>query len=55
MLTLWAIGLSAVAVVPHLLKFSPSPWFCYFDIGHVLMCGALWVFMLAAERWEVGV
>ena len=54
-LTIWAIALAALAVVPHLLKFSPSPWFCYFDIGHVLMCGAIWVFMLAAERLEVGV
>jgi len=48
-LTLWAIALAALAVVPHLLKFSPSPWFCYFDIGHVLMCAALWAFMRAGE------
>jgi hypothetical protein len=53
-LTLWGIALAALAVVPHLLKFSPSPWFSYFDIGHVLMCTAIWMFMLAAKSLEVG-
>jgi hypothetical protein len=48
-LTLWGIGCCVLAVVPHVLKFSPSPWFSYFDIGHVLMCAALWAFMRAGE------
>lgn len=48
-LIIWGIGFSALAVVPHLLKFSLSPWFCYFDLGHVLMCAAFWAFMRAGD------
>lgn len=37
------------AVLVHILKTSLSVWFCYFDIAHLLMCGAFWFFMRGAE------
>ena len=38
------------AVATHILKVSAGVWFCYFDIAHLFMCGAIWTFMLGAER-----
>jgi hypothetical protein len=38
------------AVTMHILKISAGVWFCYFDKAHLFMCGAVWMFMLAAER-----
>lgn len=38
-----------IGVLVHILKFSPGIWFCYFDIGHLLMCAAIWYFMLGTE------
>lgn len=38
------------AVTMHILKFSVGVWFCYFDKAHLFMCGAVWMFMLGAER-----
>lgn len=43
------IGMATLSVIPHLMKYSFSPWFTYFDIGHFLICGALWMFMWAVE------
>ncbi len=37
------------AVIIHILKFSLGIWFSFFDIAHLLMCGAIWCFMLGAE------
>ncbi len=39
----------AAGAVVHILKCSFGVWFCYFDIAHLLMCGAFWFFMLGAE------
>ena len=36
-------------VVLHILKVSLGIWFSYFDLAHLLMCGAIWYFMLGAE------
>lgn len=47
-LMLWGIGMAALAVVPHVLKYSLNTWFTYFDIGHVLMCVSIWFFWKAA-------
>jgi hypothetical protein len=49
-LVLLSVPLAALAVLPHLFKFSLHTWFTYFDIGHLLMCASLWVMMLGAER-----
>lgn len=38
------------AVAMHIMKISVGVWFCYFDKAHLFMCGAVWMFMLAAER-----
>jgi hypothetical protein len=38
------------AVTMHILKLSAGVWFCFFDIAHLFMCGAVWLFMLGAER-----
>ncbi|MBL7828759.1 MAG: hypothetical protein JNJ57_19140 [Saprospiraceae bacterium] len=37
------------AVLTHLLEISISKWFGYFDIAHLIMCGAIWFFMLGVE------
>jgi len=37
------------AVLIHISKISLGVWFSFFDIGHLLMCGAFWLFMLGAE------
>lgn len=47
---LQGIGLLTAAVAIHILKISMGVWFCYFDIAHLVMCGAFWFFMLGAER-----
>lgn len=48
-LLLSALPVAVLAVVPHLLKWSPSVWFTYFDVGHLFVCGALWFILLGAE------
>lgn len=52
-LTLWGIGMAALAVMPHVMKFSVSTWFTYFDLGHVLMCVSIWFFWKAAASPDV--
>jgi hypothetical protein len=47
---LWALVPSVLAVLLHTLKFSPSRWFNFFDIGHLLLCATGWYFLLAAEH-----
>lgn len=42
------------AVVIHIWKVSAGVWFCYFDIAHLFMCGAIWMFMQGAERLATG-
>ncbi|MBC7775427.1 MAG: hypothetical protein H7246_08310 [Phycisphaerae bacterium] len=37
----------------HIMKLSLSVWFCYFDLAHLMMCGAFWCFMLGAEAKKV--
>lgn len=45
---LTGILLLIVAVVIHILKLSAGVWFSYFDIAHLFMCGAIWMFMRGA-------
>jgi len=47
---LLGILLLLLAVGVHILKVSLGIWFSYFDIAHLLMCGAFWCFMLGAEE-----
>jgi len=47
---LQGIVLLMAAVIIHILKISMGVWFCYFDLAHLVMCGAFWFFMLGAER-----
>lgn len=47
---LWAIPVAALAVGLHLMHFSPSVWFTYFDIGHLLMCVCAWLVYRGAEN-----
>ncbi len=46
---LTGIGLLVVAVLFHIGKISFSIWFSFFDIAHLIMCGAFWCFLLGAE------
>lgn len=47
---LTGILLLVASVLVHILKISAGIWFCYFDIAHLLMCAAVWMFMKGAER-----
>jgi hypothetical protein len=47
---LWSVPVAFLAVLPHIFKWSPSIWFTYFDVGHLLVCGSLWLIMLGALR-----
>jgi hypothetical protein len=38
-----------IAVLLHILKFSFSPWFNFFDIGHILLCGTVLYFFRSAR------
>lgn len=51
-LILSSIPLAVVAVAAHLAEFSPSVWFTYFDIGHLLMCAAALAVMRGVERMQ---
>lgn len=51
--TLAGIGLLVASVSIHILKISAGIWFCFFDIAHLLMCGAIWMFMRGAERISI--
>ena len=41
------------AVLVHILKISLGVWFSFFDIAHLIMCGAMWYFMIGAEKHAV--
>jgi hypothetical protein len=45
---LWSVPVAFLAVLPHIFKWSPSVWFTYFDVGHLIVCGSLWLIMLGA-------
>lgn len=47
---LWAVPLSIIAVIPHLLQWSPSVWFTAADVSHVLVLGSLWAILMGGER-----
>ncbi len=47
---LYAILFAAGAAGAHVAKLSLNTWFTFFDIGHVLMCGSMWMIMRAAEE-----
>lgn len=46
---LTGIGLLVFAVLFHIGEVSLGVWFSFFDIAHLIMCGAFWCFMLGAE------
>lgn len=46
---LLAILLLVGAAAVHITKLSLGVWFGFFDIAHLLMCGAIWLFMRGAE------
>jgi hypothetical protein len=46
---LYGILLAVAAVSVHILKWSLSEWFTFFDIGHVFLCGTMWMIMRGAE------
>lgn len=49
-LFLWAVGVCALSAAVHLSRFSLHTWFNYFDISHVLMAIAAWLFYLGAKK-----
>lgn len=51
---LLGILLLVAAVMVHIFKISAGVWFSYFDIAHLVMCGAVWMFMRAGERLTTG-
>ncbi|MEO6760424.1 MAG: hypothetical protein ABIO24_13280 [Saprospiraceae bacterium] len=46
---LWSILFAVAAAGVHVAKFSLGTWITFFDIGHVLMCGTIWMILRAAE------
>ena len=46
---LLSLPVAVLAVLPHLIKWSPSIWFTYFDVGHIILCGSLWLILRGAE------
>lgn len=51
-LLLGAIPFALLAAIIHIVKFSFSPWFTFFDIGHVFVCGTFWMVYQAAKDPE---
>lgn len=49
-LLLGSLPLAVLAVLPHVLKWSPAVWFTYYDVGHVVLYACFWVMMLGAEQ-----
>lgn len=52
LLLLGAIPFALLAAIVHLAKFSIGPWFTFFDIGHVFVCGTFWMIYQAAKDPE---
>ena len=46
---LLSIVFAVAAAGAHVAKISLGTWFTFFDIGHVLMCGTIWMILRAAE------
>ncbi len=46
---LWSITFAIAAAGVHVAKISLGTWITFFDIGHILMCGTIWMIMRAAE------
>ncbi len=46
---LLSLPFAVAGALVHVLKFSPSIWFNFFDVGHVLICGTIWMIMRGAE------
>lgn len=51
-LLLWSILLTIISGLPIWAKWSPSVWFTYFDVAHVLLLGSLMAILLAAEQMQ---
>lgn len=49
-LLLWSLPVAVLAVLPHVFKWSPSVWFTYFDVGHLILCVSLWLILRGAIR-----
>ena len=49
-LILAAILVATVAAAVQVSRFSPSVWFTFLDVGHVLMCVCALVMMRGVER-----
>jgi hypothetical protein len=47
---LMGIPFSILAALVHIFRFSLGKWFCFFDIGHLLVCGTLYYFWLGAQK-----
>lgn len=43
------ISFAAAAALVHVLKWSLSEWFSFFDIGHLFLCGTMWMIMRGSE------
>ncbi len=46
---LQGILFAVAAVLVHILKWSVNEWFTFFDIGHLFLCGTMWMIMRGAE------
>ena len=47
---LLGVLLAVFAALVHVVKFSLGVWFSFFDIGHLLLCGTMWMIMRGAEE-----
>ncbi len=45
---LLSILFAAAAAGAHVAKLSLNTWFTFFDVGHVFMCGTIWMILKAA-------
>lgn len=46
---LLGILFAVAAALVHVLKLSLGVWFSFFDIGHLCLCGTMWMIMRGAE------
>ena len=46
---LLGILLAVAAALVHVLKLSLGVWFSFFDIGHLCLCGTMWMIMRGSE------
>ena len=49
---LGSIPFAILAAGVHAVKFSLGPWFTFFDIGHLLVCGTFWMIYQSALLHE---